>query len=245
MLGSSFLHRAAPVWLFSVLSMACSGDGDGPAQQALDAQAAWPAARSSMDAMVPRGAHLLDAGVASFDSMSARPVGDGAVSPAEAQAEEQPEVEPDASVALGQSMGARDSAYLFEQSELRTFELFLHNKDLAKLDADPTAEVYVPGQLVFQGGLIPDVGIRYKGSAGSFLGCVSGGFFPPSGEKTCVKLGIKVKLDFGSKKTRFFGQKKVQFHAMNLDRSLLRERFASICSTRWVCTCRARLTYAC
>ena len=210
------------VWILPVLSMACGGDSDGAAQQALDAQAAAPASRSAMDAMVRRGNYLLDASVAPSDAMSARPAKDSAMSAPEPEPEA--EVEPDASVALGESMGARDSAYLFDQSALHTFELFLRNADLAKLDADPTAEVYVPGQLVFQGGLIPNVGIRYKGSTGSFLGCVSGGIFPPSGEKTCVKLGIKVKLDFGAKKTRFFGQKKVQFHAMNLDRSLLRER---------------------
>jgi hypothetical protein len=195
----------------------------------LDAAAAQPAVPQSIDASVR--AHPLDAGLSRAPArVDTIPIDSSAPGqpPADAGAlpEDLAEVEPDASSALGATMATRDSAYLFEPSQLRTFELFLHHADLATLDADPTAEKYVPGQLVFEGGLIPNVGIRYKGSTGAFLGCVSGGLFPPSGAKTCVKLGIKVKLDFGAKNTRFFGQKKLQFHAMNLDRSLLRERFA-------------------
>ncbi|MFM2416363.1 MAG: hypothetical protein RL385_1086 [Pseudomonadota bacterium] len=132
---------------------------------------------------------------------------------------------PDASRELGAGYAARDAGYLFEPDTLHTFELYLTRRDLATLDADPAAEKYVPGTLIFEGGLIQNVGIRYKGSTGSFIGCLSGGFFPPSGEKTCQKLGMKVKIDHLDKSARFFGQKKVQFHAMNLDGSMLRERF--------------------
>jgi len=132
---------------------------------------------------------------------------------------------PDASRELGAAYAARDAGYLFEPDAVRTFELYLSRRDLATLDADPAAEKYVPGMLIFEGGLIPDVGIRYKGSTGSFIGCLSGGFFPPSGAKACQKLGMKVKIDDVDKNARFFGQKKLQFHAMNLDGSMLRERF--------------------
>jgi hypothetical protein len=38
-------------------------------------------------------------------------------------------------------------AFIYDQTQLRTFELNLRNKDLAFLDADPTAEEYVSGSL--------------------------------------------------------------------------------------------------
>src|SRR5688572_8331389 len=52
--------------------------------------------------------------------------------------------------------------YLFDPEQLRTFELELDEEDLAFLDADPKAEEYVPGQLVFEGRRVEPVGIRYK-----------------------------------------------------------------------------------
>jgi hypothetical protein len=119
--------------------------------------------------------------------------------------------------------GAAGSAYLFDPEQLRTFELRLDEEDLAFLDADPKAEQYVPGELLFEGERI-QVGIRYKGSTGSFFGCLAGGGFPPTGAKSCQKLSMKVKIDYGDPDAKFYGQKKLLFHAMNTDRSLMRER---------------------
>jgi hypothetical protein len=117
-----------------------------------------------------------------------------------------------------------DPEYLFDPEKLRTFELELDEEDLAFLDADPKAEEYVPGELVFEGRRVKPVGIRYKGSAGAFVGCLSNGGFPASGHKTCPKLSMKVKIDYADPEAKFYGQKKLLFHAMNLDRSLMRER---------------------
>ncbi len=116
------------------------------------------------------------------------------------------------------------SEYLFDQDALRTFELTLSEADLAFLDKDPLAEQYVPGSLRFEGEELTDVGIRYKGSVGSFTGCLSGNFFPPTGSKNCPKLNIKVKIDHTDPDAKFRGMKKLLFHAMNLDPSLMRER---------------------
>ncbi len=116
------------------------------------------------------------------------------------------------------------SEYLFDQNELRTFELTLSSADLAFLDADPMAEQYVPGSLTFEGEQVSGVGIRYKGSVGSFTGCLSGSYFPPSGSKSCPKLSMKVKIDHADPDAKFHGMKKLLFHAMNLDPSLFRER---------------------
>ena len=117
------------------------------------------------------------------------------------------------------------SDFIFDQNELRTFELKLTEKDLEKIDSDPTAEQYVEGMLIFEGDTISPVGIRYKGSVGAWVGCVDGpNLFEPSGKKICTKLSTKVKINWKGRDERFYGLKKLQFHAQNLDKSHLRER---------------------
>ena len=117
------------------------------------------------------------------------------------------------------------SDFIFDQNELRTFELKLTEKDLEKIDGDPTAEQYVEGMLIFEGDTISPVGIRYKGSVGAWVGCVDGpNPFEPSGKKICTKLSTKVKINWKGRDERFYGLKKLQFHAQNLDKSHLRER---------------------
>ena len=66
------------------------------------------------------------------------------------------------------------SDYIFNQEELYTYELILPPDHLEELDRDPAAGVYVEGAHIFQGDTISPVGIRYKGSVGGFVGCVSG-----------------------------------------------------------------------
>ena len=120
----------------------------------------------------------------------------------------------------------RGSDYLFAQDQLHTFELTLSDDDLAFLDADPTAEQYVGGTLTFEGETIP-VGIRYKGSIGAFVRCVDGpNLFEPSGAKVCTKLSMKIKINWEDPDDEFLGVRKLQFHAMNNQGSLVRERLA-------------------
>ena len=117
------------------------------------------------------------------------------------------------------------SDFIFDQNELRTFELKLTEKDLEKIDGDPTAEQYVEGMLIFEGDTISPVGIRYKGSVGAWVGCVDGpNLFEPSGKKICTKLSTKVKINWKDRDEKFYGLNKLQFHAQNLDKSHLRER---------------------
>jgi len=117
------------------------------------------------------------------------------------------------------------SDFIFNQNELRTFELKLTEKDLEKIDGDPTAEQYVEGMLIFEGDTISPVGIRYKGSVGAWVGCVDGpNPFEPSGKKICTKLSTKVKINWKDRDEKFYGLNKLQFHAQNLDKSHLRER---------------------
>ncbi|MDG2450619.1 MAG: CotH kinase family protein [Saprospiraceae bacterium] len=117
------------------------------------------------------------------------------------------------------------SDYIYDQSKLHTFELNLPAGNLEKLDNDPTAEKYVEGSLTFEGETLSPIGIRYKGSIGAYVGCVSGSDWSnPSGRKTCTKLSMKVKVNWNDSDDKFYGLKKLQFHSQNLDDSQMRDR---------------------
>jgi len=89
----------------------------------------------------------------------------------------------------------QNSDYIFDQEKLHTFELDIPESALDLLNDDPAAEEYVEGSLTFEGETISPVGIRYKGSIGAFVGCVSGtDWANPSGHKTCTKLTMKIKI---------------------------------------------------
>ena len=119
------------------------------------------------------------------------------------------------------------SDYVFDQSVLRSYELILLEDSLNFLNNDPAAEQYVEGMLVFEGDTISPVGVRYKGSVGAYVGCVSGSeWFNPSGYKTCTKLSMKVKINWKDREERFFGLNKLQFHSMNNDKTQLHDRLA-------------------
>ena len=118
-----------------------------------------------------------------------------------------------------------DSSELFDADELQTFEIDLPDEALAELDASPAAEEYVEGVLRYDGETVEPIGVRYKGSIGGFLGCTdSPNPFDPVGPKTCTKLSMKLKIDWDDPDRTFFGVRKLQFHAMNLDSSLMHDR---------------------
>ena len=120
-----------------------------------------------------------------------------------------------------------DSDYIFDDDKLPTFELKLPASSLKRIDDNPTAEEYVEGSLIFEGDTISPVGIRYKGSIGAFVGCLSGtDWANPSGYKTCTKLSMKVKINWEGREEKFFGLKKLQFHSQNNDKSQMRDRLA-------------------
>ena len=117
------------------------------------------------------------------------------------------------------------SDVIFDQNTLHTFEIIIPEKNLEKIDADPTAEQYVEANLKFNGEELSAVGIRYKGSVGAFVGSVSGeDWANPSGYKTATKISMKVKIDWKGADRTFYGLKKLQFHSQNLDPSQMRER---------------------
>lgn len=135
------------------------------------------------------------------------------------------EITPSTPTTSSLSFEEGDSDYIFDQSKLHTFELDLPAELLAKMDADPTAEEYVEGNLIFEGQTVTPVGIRYKGSIGAFVNCLSGtNWARPSGFKTCTKLSMKIKINWEDKDQRFYGLKKLQFHSQNNDESQMRDR---------------------
>lgn len=118
-----------------------------------------------------------------------------------------------------------DADVIFTQDQVNTFELTLEPEALAFLDADPTAEEWVDGALTFDGETIEGVGIRYKGSIGSFIGCLDNPDpLERSGAKKCSKLSMKVKVNRTEDGLEFYGQRRLNFHAQNLDATLMHER---------------------
>ena len=117
------------------------------------------------------------------------------------------------------------SDYIFNDDVLHTFEIRLPEANLAFLDNDPAREEYTEAALIFEGDTISPIGMRYKGSVGAFVNCLSGSdIFNPSGSKICTKLSIKLKMNWLESSNKFFGLKKLQFHSMNLDQSQFHER---------------------
>lgn len=133
-------------------------------------------------------------------------------------------------LALQTAYGSGSSDHIYDQSLVHTFELTLSDDALAFLDADPAAEEWVTGSLTFDGETLDGVGIRYKGSIGAFVGCLSNpDFSRPSGSKTCTKLSMKVKVDRDAdgvdhRDRTFYGLRRLQFHSMNGDASAFHER---------------------
>ncbi len=118
-----------------------------------------------------------------------------------------------------------DSDYIFDQDRLPTFQLEIQGTALAEINGDPAAEEYVEGMLIFEGDTISPVGVRYKGSIGAFVGCLTGlDWANPSGTKTCTKLSMKIKINWEGREEKFYGLKKVQLHSQNNDDSQMHER---------------------
>jgi hypothetical protein len=117
---------------------------------------------------------------------------------------------------------ADEATYLFDQSTIRTYNLVIAPTDLATLNSNPEAEMYVPGMLEFEGKTYGPLSVRYKGSVTAWRApCVlsPGNMLPKFG-----KCSIKVDFSMPDSSAHFFGLKKLNFHSMNEDDSMLRER---------------------
>ncbi|HEU5058881.1 MAG TPA: hypothetical protein VFU21_20245, partial [Kofleriaceae bacterium] len=64
-----------------------------------------------------------------------------------------------------------DSAVIFDESVIRTYEVDVAEADWQWLNDNATLEEYVPATLHFEGETYPDIAIRYKGGYGSLYTC--------------------------------------------------------------------------
>ncbi len=114
-----------------------------------------------------------------------------------------------------------DAAYVFDQSRIHTYNIQIAPADLASINANPTAEAWVPATLEFEGTTYGPYQVRYKGSNGTFkYPCTTEGPGDPKAGKCSLKLGFD-RLD---EEGRFYGLRKLNFHSLNADPSLMRER---------------------
>lgn len=106
---------------------------------------------------------------------------------------------------------------VFDQASVRTYNIVISDEELAKLKANPTAEVYVQAAVEIDGHRYEPVGIRYKGFFGMLRFCFQ------NGRQTCDKLSWKLKFNHYDPALRFHGLKRLNFHSMNSDETQMRE----------------------
>ncbi len=119
---------------------------------------------------------------------------------------------------------------VFDESAVHTYELVVAPDDWERLNQDPSAEIYVPATLHFDGNEYANIGLRYKGSYGSLYWCFV------DGQQVCPKLSLKLDFHEYVATQRFHGLKRLNLHAMSYppledddpfgDPSRLRERLA-------------------
>lgn len=108
---------------------------------------------------------------------------------------------------------------LFDPTIVRRWELTLTPENLATLNGDPRAEIYVPADVRVGEHAIAGVGLRYKGGVGSLALC-----FDRQGNQVCPKLSMKIRFDEYVGGVRFAGLKRINFHAMMRDASHMKDR---------------------
>ena len=106
---------------------------------------------------------------------------------------------------------------VFDQSNVRTYNILISDEQFAKLNADPTAELYVQAAVEIDGRRYDPVGIRYKGFFGMLRFCFE------DGRQTCAKLSWKLKFNHFDPTLRYHGLKRLNFHSMNSDETQMRE----------------------
>lgn len=123
------------------------------------------------------------------------------------------------------AMPEDESAAFFNDKQVHELDVEVNPDDLALIDSDPSAEMYVDASVKVDGESIGTVGLRYKGSAGAFIAPCTSAQYP--GEMRGARVGkCSMKLDFDrvNGDQRLHGLKKLNLHAMGRDSSMLREQ---------------------
>ncbi|HKO91066.1 MAG TPA: CotH kinase family protein, partial [Polyangiaceae bacterium] len=118
-------------------------------------------------------------------------------------------------------VAALPSDWVFDEAELRSYELTLDPAAWETLQQNALDEQYAEADLRIDDIFMARVGLRFKGSLGTLASC-----FADDGTPRCSKLSMKLKFDEYLPEQRFFGLKRLNFNSMVLDPSLLRERLA-------------------
>ena len=106
---------------------------------------------------------------------------------------------------------------VFDPSTVRSYNIVISDEEFAKLNANPTAEVYVQAAVEIDGRRYEPVGVRYKGFFGMLRFCFQ------DGRQVCDKLSWKLKFNHYDPALRFHGLKRLNFHSMNSDETQMRE----------------------
>lgn len=110
--------------------------------------------------------------------------------------------------------------FVFDIDTVRTYNILIGEDELAQLQRNPTAELYVPAAVEIEGERVvrfERVGVRYKGFFGVLRACFV------NGQQVCPKLSWKLKFNEYDPSLRYHGLKRLNFHAMNGDEAQMRE----------------------
>lgn len=121
-----------------------------------------------------------------------------------------PTIDADAGLGLG-------AEYVFDESQIRTYNLTLPEAAWEDLQANATAEQYTPATLEYDGQTIENIGMRFKGSFGSLYFCFQGNV------QICDKLNLKLKFNEYVPGQRFHGLKRINLHAMEAEPSKMHD----------------------
>jgi spore coat protein CotH len=114
--------------------------------------------------------------------------------------------------------GPQESAdFVFDESQIRTFNVTLPAAAWDNLQATATDEQYTTATLEYEGQTVENIGLRFKGDIGSLYICFIGGV------QICDKLSMKLKFNEYVPGQRFYGLKKINLHAMESDPSKMHD----------------------
>ncbi len=107
---------------------------------------------------------------------------------------------------------------IFDESQIRTFNITVADADWDFLNENALLEQYVPGDLEYDGETFTNLGVRYKGAVGSLRLC-----FDQQGNRICDKLSFKLKFSEYDPDGKFHGLKRINLHSMNSDSSKMHD----------------------
>lgn len=113
-------------------------------------------------------------------------------------------------------------AYIFDTEQIHKYSFNISVEDSLKMEKDALLENYVPASFSFDSTLFGTVGLRYKGSTFSLMGC-----FNEAGERKdsddCKKIPLKVKFNEYADTSRLYSLNAVCLNSMSYDPSKMHE----------------------